>query len=152
MESKSPLGATSQGASIYQPALITKTEGQRAFPSLTSQKTASFSLDFRAKPQFRIVERRDALVGTNGKEKVISALTIKERARRQIRHLSCRPFELFVWSGSYLFVKLLACGPGRDESHPGDTGMRGYDLPAVVKFLEVHGAISHHRSAWNSGK
>jgi hypothetical protein len=22
--------------------------------------------------------------------------------------------------------------------------MRGYDFPAVVKFLEIHGAISHH--------
>jgi hypothetical protein len=31
-----------------------------------------------------------------------------------------------------------------DELHHGDTGMRGYDLPAVVKFLEIHGAISHH--------
>jgi hypothetical protein len=33
--------------------------------------------------------------------------------------------------------------PG-NESHHGDTGMRGYDLPAVVKFLEIHGAISYH--------
>ena len=28
--------------------------------------------------------------------------------------------------------------------HPGDTGMRSYDLPAVVKLLEVHGAVSRH--------
>jgi hypothetical protein len=31
-----------------------------------------------------------------------------------------------------------------DELHHGDTGMRGYNFPAVVKFLEIHGAISHH--------
>jgi hypothetical protein len=30
------------------------------------------------------------------------------------------------------------------KSHPGHTGMRGYDFPAVVKLLEVHGAVSHH--------
>ena len=33
---------------------------------------------------------------------------------------------------------------GGAKSHPGDTGMRGYDLPAAVKLLEVHGAVSHH--------
>jgi predicted O-methyltransferase YrrM len=47
MESKSPLGATSQGGLIFQPTLLTKTEGQRAFPSLISQKIATFSLSFR---------------------------------------------------------------------------------------------------------
>jgi len=31
--------------------LITKAEGQRAFPSVTSKKNASFSLSFRAQPQ-----------------------------------------------------------------------------------------------------
>ena len=34
---------------FYQSGLITETEGQRAFPSLTAQKTASFSLGFRPK-------------------------------------------------------------------------------------------------------
>jgi hypothetical protein len=40
------------------------------------------------------------------------------------------------------------------KSHPGDTGMRGYDLPAVVKLLEVHGAVSHHRllGTWESDR
>ena len=30
------------------------------------------------------------------------------------------------------------------KSHPGPPGMRGYDLPAVVKLFEVHGAVSHN--------
>jgi hypothetical protein len=30
------------------------------------------------------------------------------------------------------------------KSHPGHTGMRGYDFTAVAKLLEVHGAVSHH--------
>ena len=31
----------------------------------------------------------------------------------------------------------------REESHPVDTGMRGYDLPTAVKLLEVHRGVSH---------
>ena len=31
------------------------------------------------------------------------------------------------------------------ESHSGNAGMRSYYLPAVVKLLDVHRAISHHR-------
>src|ERR1700692_2843181 len=54
MESKSPLGATSQGDNIYQPGLITKAEGQPPFPSVTLQKTASFFLDFRVQPHTRL--------------------------------------------------------------------------------------------------
>ena len=39
-------------------------------------------------------------------------------------------------------------------SHPANTGMRGYDLPFVVKFLEVHGAVAHYRllGAWESDR
>ena len=38
--------------------------------------------------------------------------------------------------------------------HPGDTGMRSYDLPAVVKLLEVHGAVSRHLllGTWESDR
>jgi chemotaxis response regulator CheB len=32
----------------------------------------------------------------------------------------------------------------RGKSHPGDAGMRSYDLPDVGKLLEVHDAVSHH--------
>jgi hypothetical protein len=41
-----------------------------------------------------------------------------------------------------------------DESHPGHTAMRGYDLPAVVELLEVHGAVSHDLllGTWESGR
>jgi hypothetical protein len=41
-----------------------------------------------------------------------------------------------------------------DESHPGHTGMRGYDLPAVVKLLQVHGAVSLNLllGTWESGR
>src|ERR1700738_1554795 len=35
-------------------------------------------------------------------------------------------------------------GDRRDESHLGHTGVRGYDLPAVVKLLEIHGGVPHH--------
>jgi hypothetical protein len=31
--------------------------------------------------------------------------------------------------------------PDSGQLHLGDTGMRGYDLPAVVNFLEIHSAI-----------
>jgi hypothetical protein len=31
------------------------------------------------------------------------------------------------------------------ESHSGNAGMRSYHLPAVVKLLDVHPAISHQR-------
>ena len=31
-----------------------------------------------------------------------------------------------------------------DESHLAGTGVRGYDLPAVVKLLEVHRGVPHH--------
>jgi hypothetical protein len=30
------------------------------------------------------------------------------------------------------------------KSHPSGAGMRGYDLPAVIKLLQVHGPVSHH--------
>jgi hypothetical protein len=33
---------------------------------------------------------------------------------------------------------------GGAKLHLGDAGMRGYDFPAVGKFFEIHGAISHH--------
>jgi hypothetical protein len=33
---------------------------------------------------------------------------------------------------------------GAAKLHFGDTGMRGYDFPAVGKFLEIDSAISHH--------
>src|ERR1700722_13789176 len=41
-----------------------------------------------------------------------------------------------------------------DESHPAHAGLRGYDLPAVVKLLEVHGAVSHDLllGTWESGR
>src|SRR5260370_36718541 len=32
----------------------------------------------------------------------------------------------------------------REESHFGGTGVRGHDLPAVVKLLEVHRGVSDH--------
>src|ERR1700738_1070224 len=32
----------------------------------------------------------------------------------------------------------------RDESHHVGTGVRGHDLPAVVKLLEIHRGVSHH--------
>ena len=35
-------------------------------------------------------------------------------------------------------------GDRRDESHLGHTGVRGYDLPAVVKLLEIHGGVPYH--------
>ncbi len=40
----------------------------------------------------------------------------------------------------------------RGKSHPANTGMRGYDLPAVGKLLEIHDAVSHDRllGAWES--
>ena len=31
------------------------------------------------------------------------------------------------------------------ESHLGRTGMRGHDLPSVIKLLEVHGGVPHYR-------
>jgi hypothetical protein len=31
------------------------------------------------------------------------------------------------------------------ESHLGHIGMRGHDLPTVIKLLEVHGGVAHHR-------
>src|SRR5271166_6735838 len=34
--------------------------------------------------------------------------------------------------------------PLASHLHLGRTGVRGYDLPAVVKLLEVHRSISHH--------
>jgi len=34
--------------------LITEADGQHAFPSVTAQKTASFSLSFRPQPQFAV--------------------------------------------------------------------------------------------------
>jgi hypothetical protein len=33
----------------------------------------------------------------------------------------------------------------REESHSGSAGVRGYYLPAVVKLLDVHSAVSDHR-------
>jgi DNA-binding protein HU-beta len=42
--------------------LITKDEGQGTFPSVTSQKTASFSLEFRVQPQ---KQKRKARTGIN---------------------------------------------------------------------------------------
>jgi hypothetical protein len=41
---------------------------------------------------------------------------------------------------------------GAAKLHFGDTGMRGYDFPAVGKFLEIHSAIFPPFSAWNSQK
>jgi hypothetical protein len=35
--------------------LITKDEGQGTFPSVTSQKTASFSLEFRVQPHVSVL-------------------------------------------------------------------------------------------------
>jgi Sodium/hydrogen exchanger family len=49
--------------------------------------------------------------------------------------------EKLEFFGNSFFIPIRKPG---NESHHGDTGMRGYDLPAVVKFLEIHGAISHH--------
>jgi hypothetical protein len=35
--------------------------------------------------------------------------------------------------------------PRRKESHSGNAGVRGYYFPAVVKLLDVHNAVFHHR-------
>src|SRR5260370_27962731 len=34
-------------------------------------------------------------------------------------------------------------GDRGDETHLSDTGVRGYDLPTVIKLLEVHGGVPH---------
>src|SRR6516164_3770607 len=50
---KAPWEQPPRGPNIYQPGLITKAEGQRPFPSVTLQKTASVFLDFRVQPQIQ---------------------------------------------------------------------------------------------------
>ena len=43
------------GLIFCQPGLITKAEGQRPFPCVTLQKTASFFLDFRVQPHVSFI-------------------------------------------------------------------------------------------------
>jgi hypothetical protein len=41
---------------------------------------------------------------------------------------------------------------GGAKLYLGDTGMRGYDFPALIEFLEIHGTIFLPRFARNSEK
>jgi hypothetical protein len=47
-----------------------------------------------------------------------------------------------IVEGSSVVLRPVFRKLGGTKLHLGDTGMRDYDLPAVVKFLEIHGAIS----------
>ena len=53
---------------------------------------------------------------------------------------------------AHLLQRLEIYRRAREESHPVNTGMRGYDLPAVVKLLEIHRGVPPPPSGGNSGK
>jgi hypothetical protein len=78
---KTPGEQTPRGFDVlvfYRSAVITKADGQQAFPSVTAQKTASFSLSFR--PQSQSSEVIETIASHRLSVKEAAAMLSKEAA------------------------------------------------------------------------
>jgi len=66
--------------------LITKAEGQRTFPSVTSKKAASFSLSFRPQPHFKHAKKGKVVVILKAREpaRIMVAIGAEERWHLQL--------------------------------------------------------------------
>src|SRR4029077_20699425 len=148
----------------YQSGLITEAEGQRAFPSLTAQKTASFCLGFRPKSHLSCLSQRlneSVRVLINDKRSDVVEKGLLESGWGSLAVGGTRK-ELVLGEGVHRPIvirtklALIDIGPGRDRAFKRIKSLLSVLAPTYLQpgdsLLPVRCALSQWKAIRNDDK